>query len=487
MSSTSATAITTATPHLKRVLGRWDLMLLIVVAVTNLNIVPVVAAGGAVTIWLWLLAIAGYFVPQGVAVIALSHRYPGEAGVYLWPKKLLGEVHGFVAGWSYWISNVFYVPSLLLYFVSVSVYVAGGRALELSENRLFVLPVSLGLLWLLVGLNVLGLSVGKWVNNIGGAGTIFGGIILVGLAAWAWRDHGSNLSVTDFRLAGTDWRLVSTFGLACFALLGLELGSDMGDEIRDPLRVLPGAVFRAGVISALLYVICTLALLVAMPQKDIGVVKGIMEAVSKMVGNGGLHWIVPALALVLSISVAGVAAAWLEGPARIIFAAGLDRYLPSALGKVHPRFSSPYVSLILYGVLCSIVIVMSFAGVTVKEAYLTMLDLAVILGLLQYVYMYASLIRFASGKEPASSYYYKRGVLLTAGVIGFVTTSLGMILAFIPSRQIDSIWKFEAKLIFFCALFLGVGLTFFWINSGRNPRQTHISLGEELDASRGDS
>ena len=77
-------------PHLKRVLGQRDLVLLFVVAVFNLNVVPSIAANGGVTIWLWLISLGLFFWPQGIAVIELAHRYPGEGGVYLWPRKFSG-------------------------------------------------------------------------------------------------------------------------------------------------------------------------------------------------------------------------------------------------------------------------------------------------------------------------------------------------------------------------------------------------------------
>ena len=68
-------------PHLKRVLGKRDLVLLFVVAVFNLNVLPSVAANGGVTIWLWIISLLLFFLPQGIAVVELAHRFPGEGGV----------------------------------------------------------------------------------------------------------------------------------------------------------------------------------------------------------------------------------------------------------------------------------------------------------------------------------------------------------------------------------------------------------------------
>src|SRR5262245_28190153 len=391
--------------QLRRAVGRVDLVLLFVVAIVNLNVVPVIASGGGVTVWLWLLALAFFFWPQAVAVIEFSRRQPGEGGIYLWVKDVFGDFHGFLSGWCYWTNNVFYVPTVLLYLVGISVYVAGPQAAPLADNHAFALAVSLSLLWVLVALNVLGLGVGKWVNNLGGIGTGVAAAALIGLALLVARSQGVSLSAADFRVAGADWRLISSFGVICFALVGLELGSVMGDEIRDPARTIPVAVAWGGALSGILYLGATLAVLTALPQQEIGVVQGILQAVSRMAEASGLPALVPLLALVLSISIAGIASAWLGGSARVPFVAGLDAYLPAALGKLHPRYATPYVALLTHGVLSSVFVVMSFVGSTVKEAYVTLLDLAVVLQLLPFLYLYAALLRLSApgSRRPVSS------------------------------------------------------------------------------------
>src|ERR1035437_4583386 len=122
-------------PHLIRALGRRDLVLLFVVAVFNLNVVPSIAANGGVTIWLWIISLPLFFWPQGIAVIELAHRYPGEGGVYLWAKEVFGDFHGFLSGWCYWTNNMLYVPTVMLYFVGVSVYVLGPSHQALRSQR----------------------------------------------------------------------------------------------------------------------------------------------------------------------------------------------------------------------------------------------------------------------------------------------------------------------------------------------------------------
>ena len=141
-----------------------------------------------------------FFWPQGIAVIELAHRYPGEGGVYLWAKEVFGDFHGFLSGWCYWTNNMMYVPTIMLYFVGVSVFVLGPSHASLADNKLFALAASVVLLSILVILNVMGLGVGKWINNIGGIGTFVAAGLLVALGAVVWARFGTSVTSADFQV-----------------------------------------------------------------------------------------------------------------------------------------------------------------------------------------------------------------------------------------------------------------------------------------------
>ncbi|HYL84613.1 MAG TPA: APC family permease [Candidatus Angelobacter sp.] len=452
-------------PHLKRVLTQRDLVLLIVVAIVNLNFMPTIAANGGVTVWLWILALLLFFWPQGVAVIELSYRFPQEGGIYLWTKRVFGDFHGFLSGWCYWTNNIFYVPTVLLTFVGISVYVAGPRASGLADNHWFALGTCMSLLLLLVILNVLGLGVGKWVNNLGGIGTFLSAVTLIGLGILVFSRFGTTLTAADFRIPG-DVRLFGSFGVICFGLVGLELASIMGDEIQDPRRTLPGAVAWGGLLCGILFIGVTLTLLLAVPRQEIGVLQGVPQAVTRMAEQVKAPWIVPPFAFVLSISIVGIASAWLAGSARIPFVAGLDSYLPEGLGKIHSAYGTPYVALIVHGTLSAAFLAMSFVGAGVKEAFVTMLDLAVVLQLIPFLYVYAALLKLAKHASYDEGRYSKAKLLL-AGSCGLVTTTLGIGVAFIPSHQIESIRLFELKMCVGTLFFIGLAAFFFFVYGRR--------------------
>ena len=472
-------------PHLKRVLGRWDLVLLFVVAVFNLNVVPSIAANGGVTIWLWLISLLLFFWPQGIAVIELAHRYPGEGGVYLWAKEVFGDFHGFLSGWCYWTNNMLYVPTVMLYFVGVSVFALGSGHQGLADNKMFALTTSIALLALLTILNIVGLGVGKWLNNLGAIGTGIAAAVLIGLGITAWLRFGTTVTAADFRIPADPRFVLNSFGVICFGLVGLELASVMGDEIREPQRTLPGAVAWGGVLSGLLYIGATLTLLIAVSKNDISVLQGIVQAVSQMAGKVGLGWIVAPFALMLSLSIAGIGSAWMGGSARIPFVAGLDSYMPSWLGKVHSRYATPHAALIVQGVVSLVLVVINFlASGGVQEAFQTMLSLAVVLQLVPFLYVFAALLKFAV-RESTRHGQYGRGMLAFAGASGLLTTALGIVLAFFPAKQISSIWWYETKMFGITLAFLALA-AFFFFAYGRNklPNATRVAAsGSPIPAS----
>jgi len=457
-------------PHLKRVLGRRDLVLLFVVAVFNLNVLPSIAANGGVTIWLWLIALLAFLWPQGIAVIELAHRYPGEGGVYLWAKEVFGDFHGFLSGWCYWTNNMMYVPTVMLYFVGVSVFVLGPGHEHLADSRTFALGASVVLLALLVILNVVGLGVGKWINNLGGIGTFVAAFLLMGLGAIVYLRFGTAMRWADFQIPANPRFVLNSFGVICFGLVGLELASIMGDEIENPRKTLPGAVAWGGVLSGFFYVGVTLTLLVAVDKNSISVLQGIVQAVTLMAGRIGVSWIVAPFAFLLSMSIAGIGSAWLAGSARIPFVAGLDSYMPAWLGRIHPKYATPYAALIVHASVSLILVIVNFVSTgNVQASFQSLLSLAVVLQLIPFLYVFGALLRIAL-REDFQKQQYSRETLVAAGASGLVTTAIAMVVAFFPAVQIKSVMGYEIWMVGGTLLFIGLAAFFFFVYGRRRAR-----------------
>jgi amino acid transporter len=471
----------TSGPHLRRVLGRWDLVLLFVVAVFNLNVVPSIAANGGVTIWLWLISLVLFFWPQGIAVIELAHRFPGEGGVYLWAKEVFGDFHGFLSGWCYWTNNMMYVPTVMLYFVGVSVYALGAGHESLADNKIFALTASVLLLIILVVMNIVGLGVGKWINNVGAIGTGIAAAVLIGLGVIVWLRLGTAVTSADFTVPANPRFVLNSFGVICFGLVGLELASVMGDEIENPRKTLPGAVALGGILSGLLYIGATLTLLIAVSKDNISVLQGIVQAVRHMATRLGVGWIVAPFAFMLSISIAGIGSAWLGGSARIPFVAGLDSYMPAWLGRIHPKYATPYAALIVHASVSMILVILnfSFTGERVQETFQKLLSLAVVLQLVPFLYMFGALLKMAL-QTPFARGRYSRTTLLLAGASGLLTTVLGISLAFFPAQQITSLRSYELWMFGGTLFFIGLAAFFFFVYGRRKTARKLAAMAPSI-------
>src|SRR5437016_9654567 len=122
-----------------------------------------------------------------------------KAALYLWSKEVFGDFHGFIAGWAYLTTNVFYIPFVLLYLLGIGLYVGGPRARMVIDKPLVAFPAVLCALFLITVVNVVGVRVGKLVNNLGGMGTLLAAAVLVGMSAWSFGTHGTNLHPSDLR------------------------------------------------------------------------------------------------------------------------------------------------------------------------------------------------------------------------------------------------------------------------------------------------
>ena len=451
-------------PELPRTLTFRDLLLFKLVAIVNLSLLTPSAGLGQSALWLWVVAFVLFFIPEVVAVLALSKRYPEEGGLYTWANRQFGPTHGFISGWYYWTGNLFYFPMQLVYLAGVLAYAAQGADSRLVDGKTFVAAVALGWLALVTAVNFVGLGVGKWLPNVGAVCTAFTAILIASAGVVAWRSGASAPMPADLPAAG---EIFSGLSVMCFAFMGVELASTMGSEIKHPDRDLPRAAMAAGALTLGIYLAVTWALLQLLPPGEIGVIEGIVQGVDLGVRRLGLEWLAAPLASVMAVSLAGGLAAWYAGSTRIPFVAGLNDALPSALGRVHPRWGSPYVALLAQGALTVGFIAATMWGSSVREGYQVLLRSSVITTLVPFGYMFLGLV---SLKDEAA---WKRA----AGVVGFAVSLAGMIAAFVPGDDVANVGWYEVKLLAGSLLPLAAGLAFF-ARARRTARRDGPGTGE---------
>lgn len=449
-------------------MGFWDVLLFNIAAVLGPRWIAAAAHNGTSSISLWVLAAVLFFLPTALVIIELSTRYPAEGGLYVWSKEAFGDFHGFVAGWAYWIYTFFYFPGLLTASVAMSVYIGGPKYAWLASNSHYLLWASLGLLGVAVVLNIVGLDIGKWLQNAGGVATYAPLLMLLGIALYLGWHHGSTTQFSwKSALPHWDWDTVNFWSNIAFAFTGMELVCAMSEEVHEPRRTFPRAIYSSAALIAAMYIIATVALLVLLPAGQVDVRSGVFQAISNGSAALGIAWFGIVAALLVTVGNAGGVGSTVAGVARIPFVAGIDRYLPSFFGKIHPRWKTPWISILVQAGISAVILVLTQQGIkSVIGAYQFLVSMSVILYFIPFLYMYAAVIKLAYRPDRATPGAVlvpggKAGVWLT-GLLGFLITGGSMALACVPPGEEPDKVRFVASLILSTVGFIGFGLLLYW-------------------------
>jgi amino acid transporter len=452
-------------------MGLQDLVMFYLVTALSLRWIATAAAAGPSSIVIWIAGCVAYFVPLTFCVLELSSRYPEEGGMYLWSKKAFGEFAGFMTGWMYWTANLPYYPGLLYFAAGNALFIGGDRWQHLSTNSLYFIVVALGGLALGFYLNLIGLNVGKWLHNLGAIGSWLPAVMLIVMGSAAWFRFGSATHfATSTVLPSLDFKNVFFWSTVAFAFGGVEGASTMGDEIKEARRNIPRGLLIAGVIITAIYVAATSSVLVALPQEDVSGLQGFMQAMNKMAARIGLEPVAPFAALLVTISSIGGVSAWFAASSRLPFVAGVDKFLPAAFGRVHPKWQTPYVAMAVQAVLAAIFIFLGQAGTSVKGAYDFLVGMGVVSYFLPFLYMFSAVIRFQ--REPVGPGVIRipggKPVAILMAVLGLATTTISSILACIPPDDEPNKVFAVIKLLGSSACLVAIGAVIYWIGKRRS-------------------
>lgn len=417
--------------QLRRVLGLTDLVFFNIAALIGIRWLAAAAQAGPGSITLWLLAAALFFMPSALAVAGLSARYPEEGGLYVWTKREFGEWHGFLCGWCYWLSNLFYFPNLLVAGVGMA-----GYALGLAEDKAYILGVSLALLWLVLLANLAGLSVARWTNSAGALASCIGGGLLIVAAIAVWTRTGP---ATPMQLIPHwDFGRLNFWSQIAFAFGGLELGAILAGEIRDPGRNLPRAAWISGAATAAFYILGTLAMLALLPSERISIISGLAQAADAAGAQLTMPWLGRALTVLVLAAVAGQLGAWMGGNARLPFVIGIDCYLPPAFSGLRPN-------ILIQGVACTVFLLALQAGESLRTTYQLLVDMSVITYFIPFLYLFGASWRMGRRASAAC---------------GAAVTALAIALSMIPPSGAAAL-LFELKIAGGCALLIAIAKIIF--------------------------
>lgn len=454
----------------KRAMGTLDLVLFYVVTGVSLRWIATAASAGPSAVIIWLGAWLTFYTPLALSVIELSSRYPQEGGLYVWSKRAFGDFGGFMSAWIYWTSNLPYFPAVLYFAAGNVLYMRGSRWNYLSNNARFYIMFSIAALAAVTIVNVVGLDVGKWLHNVGAIAMWLPVVIIVVMGAIAWHRFGS---ATSFHAQGlipsTHLKDMIFWSTLTFAFGGCETASFMGEEIKNTRRTVPWALFTGGLVVTFCYVMGTVGVLLALPHGQVSDLQGLMQAITRTAERVGVFWIIPVAAGFIALSNLGAAGAYLAAVARLPFVAGIDRFLPPLFGKLHPRWKTPYVALLLQAACGVIFVFLGQAGTSVKGAYDVLVSMGIITYFIPYLFLFGAMFRLQ--RDPAGAEVIRvpggKPVALLLSCVGFTTALLTIVLSFVPSPGEANPALAIVKVTGGTAILVAVGALLYWLGRRR--------------------
>ncbi len=446
-------------PVLLRVLGLRDVVAMNVVAVVALRWITRSARMGAPSLVLWVLAWAAFFLPLAFSVSRLARQYPEQGGIYAWTRRAFGRRHGFLCGWCLWITNLFYFPSLLLFAATNAFAVVIGPAAAAHENRAWSVTFVLVVLWLSTLVNVAGLKLSKWVQNLGSIGTWLPAAVLIacGGVAFAWFGSATSFAPRALVPAGSPIDTLMAWSAICFAFSGFEVTAMVGEEVRHPARTIPLGIVLSGLIATAIYLAGSASVLVAIPGSALAERSGIAEAIQLVAGRIGLGGLGGVTAGLLALGAVAQTNSWVAAAARVPYAAAMDRSLPAGLARLHPRYQTPHVALIVQGILASVILLASLfiqvgpSETSVQQGYDVLVNLTILTYFVPYAYLFVALLKLTRDRAG-------RARRLVMAIAGLASTLTSILLLFIPPAGTPSPAVFELNLVGQTLVLVGAGL-----------------------------
>ncbi len=436
----------------KKTIGLFALIMINVIAVDSLRSLPFSAVYGFSLVFYYILAGITFFLPTALISAELATAWPDKGGVYVWVREAFGELWGFVVIWLQWIYNVVWYPTILTFMAGILAYLINP---QLAENKIYMLSVILIFFWGATIINCFGMRISSWVSTIGALiGTLLP-MFFITILGIIWIKQGNPMEISfsahSFWPDLSDITNLSFILAVVFGLVGMEMSATHADEVRNPQKTFPRAIFISSIVILLSLVLSSLAIAVVVPQKTLNVVTGLVQAFEIFFASYHLTWMAPVITFLIIVGGIGMVAAWIIGPTKGLLVATIDGSAPKALGKIN-RHGVPVAILLLQAVICTIICSVFLFMPTVSSSYWVLTAITAQLAMLVYVALFAAGI-YLRYKKPEVLRPYKvpggNAGMWIMGILGILASVGAIALGFIPPSQIKvgSIFRYEMILL----------------------------------------
>jgi amino acid transporter len=445
---------------LKKPLGLWDLVLTQILFVVGSSWVGTAAKLGSSHLFFWLLAILLFYIPQAAVVIYLSRRMPLEGGLYQWAKLGLNEFAGFIVAWNLWLLSIT-VIALGGMFVTTNIsYAIGESAAWMPNSKWCVSLISCALVFGLGWTGFRGLSLGKWVHNIGAFAMllVYGALICLPFIALA---RGELKQYPPLQIAAPAISAFYCFNifskLAVGGLSGFEYVAILAGETRSPARDIGRSVIIASPIIALMFILGTSSVLAFIGNNPIDLIGPVPQTLRLGLRSFPIAGAIASVGIVLmTVRTISSTSVHLTGSSRLPMVAGWDRLLPIWFSRLHPKYKTPINSIIFVGVITLVIAISSQIGAGIQEAFQLVDNAANVFYGIVYAILFFILIAGASAVRSGAPVW-----LRIAALCGFAVSLLAIFFTVYPIIDVPSPLIFAAKITAVTVIANAVGAAIF--------------------------
>lgn len=418
----------------------FTLTMLIVVAIDSVRNLPSTALFGGSLIFYSIFSAIVFLIPTALVAADLTARDQTQGGIYHWVRQAFGKHWGFMAIWLQWINTMVWYPTILSFIAATATFLINPH---LAQNKFYLVSIILSTFWFLTFINLKGLKISaKFASYCGIIGMVIPMALIIVLAIiWLTLGKPLQLHLTFANMLPTFKSSDSWVSLTAImtAFLGMELSAVHINKIDNAQQNFPKAMLCSVLIILTTMTFGSLAIAIVLPENQINLVNGVIQAFSNFFAAYHMKWIIPVIVIMLLLGSLGNIINWIISPAKGLLHAAQDGYLPAFLQKENKHGVESNL-LLIQAALVSIFCLAFLLMPSVNGSYWLLSDLSTELYMLMYILMFLAAI-FLHGKSEmhANAFTIPGGkmgkyMVCLCGLIGCLVT---LIVGFFPPGSIN--------------------------------------------------
>src|SRR5436309_9612210 len=451
---------------LQKPLGLRDLVLTQVLFVVGSSWVGAAAKLGQAHLFFWLLAILFFYIPQAAVVIYLNRLMPLEGGIYQWAKLGFNEFAGFIVAWNLWLLSITVIALGGMFTTTNISYAIGSSAAWMPNSKWCVSLISAALVCGLGWTCVRGLSLGKWVHNVGAFAmfVVYAALIFLPLLGLA-RGELKTYQPLQFALpAMSIFYCFNIFSkLAVGALSGFEYVAILAGETPAPARVIGRSVLIASAVIALAFILGTSSVLAFVGNNPIDLIGPVPQTLRLGLHSFPIAGAVASIGILLmTVRTISSTSVHFTGTSRLPMVAGWDRLLPVWFTRLHSKYKTPINSVVFVGIITLVIAISSQIGAGIQEAFQLVDNAANVFYGIVYFMMFAIPIFGAASVRSGAPIW-----LRIAAICGALVSLSGIFFTVYPIIDVPSPLNFAVKIIAVTAIANAIGAAIYFAGKRR--------------------